>query len=1027
MVLELPPNIDAEVQSAHLSVIDLIQVDFGNGLERRWSTVRVPREFSPDLTGNYEARLVSISDRKWTLGADDDSINLTLGNADSDISNFVRSYGIDVFEGAKVRHHRLFPGIRETYLDYWVGRGAGIQFENKVASWDVRFGLAALSQRALRRYQRNCPHIFAGGAGSDCPYNPEVGFGIPRIVIFGTATVGTANDMLVDTVIDAEGNEAFEVAAPGMLVYNRAANCVSRILSVVSNSELRLSPPVPGAGTNSVGRWRNGDKYIVGYAFTSCDKTVGACDARGMFGTNRNNTAGLMDGRKYFGGSSGVANVSFRGRSPKDGSRFTRSTLGNRSFDGEPIPVIFGITRIYGRESIETANAGSFQHGFFILCEGQILDIDYPIVNARSPDNSEDGDLAQAMRETRINSRAAAIATRDSFIKFGTWSPNGVDDNRVDLFSTDRARDIAQHVRQLHGRRASFGVRYREVIDAYNWADAGNVVRVNNPHLFVDGSGGGLSLHGLAAARIRIDTDEDDYDGALRGDFTVYGLLVPLPDDMPNNTEDGGRYNLPRNVAGVIPRKYTPFPNPIQVAYAFLRNRRWGAGISDESIHIPSILRESAYCEGVLAGSLSTSTALQGGVDYIPGKDAGTYGTEYFFTDSMRTTNVDSALDLGAFAQALANRKITFNSYRVGELFSAIILSATYIANPFIEEVDETAGLISDSSSGTINLNHGFLFRLNQEVPDVGARFEIDVGTGTFSGTKRFKANGALTDDVSVIEMFQSILDNCHGIFRSNGGRIEVMIKKELSDPQIDNIISNHLFTDRGRNRNILYNGETSSIKVWRQNIEDIINEYSVEFLDATREYRVSRLVIFDENAQIRAATKLGEHGDRTVLTESAQLILTSQLEQAKRLLTLRIREIIVQNLFCSFSTSLKNGMRVQPGDIIAIDSNDIVGLFNTQILIDDVSFGDSFLFRIMEKRESDAYQIDLTCQLHVNSLYSDIVRDYGDLFSIIQTASPKIGAASRVIPHEPIETTFVDQYKLTQSQIRVKVTYPTP
>ena len=1027
MPLTLPPNIDAEVQAAHLSVIDLIQVDFGNGLERRWSTVHIARDYSENLTGNYEARLVSIGERRWTLSADDDSVNLTLGNADNAISDFVRSYGIDIFEGAKVRHHRLFPGIRETFLDYWVGRGTGIQFENKIASWDVRFGLAALRQRALRRYQRNCPHIFAGGTDSDCPYSLDDGFGIPQPVVFGTAAVGTT----IDTLIGGN-NDAFDLVVPGMFVYNRSVNCVSRILRVVSGSELSLNPPVVGAGTGAVGGWSSGDKYFIGYAFTSCDKTVGACDARGMFGTNRNNPAGLMDGRKYFGGSSGVANISFRGRSPKDGSRFTRSTLGNRSFDGEPIPVIFGITRIYGRESIEHANAGRFQHGFFILCEGEILDIDFPKVNNRNPDDNSEGDLAQAMRERGVSSRAAAVASRDSFIKFGTWDPSGVDDDRVNSVAPSLSRDLARHVRELYGRRASFGVKYREILDAYNWTDSNNIIKVNNPYLFVDASGGGLSLHGLAAARIRIDTDEDD-SSILTGDFTIYGLLVPLPDTMPDNTEDRGRFNLPRELTDVVPRKYTAYPNPIQAAYAFLRNRRWGAGISDASIDIPSILRESAYCEAVLHGTpLSTSTMLRGRVEYLPGElpPGSRYTEKYFFSSSMRTANTNSALDLQKFAHSLEYRKITFNSHTAGEAYSAIIQAAVYVSNPFKSAIDQDAntitgaGLIEEDVSTEV-LDHGFLFRLNAVPPKVGTSFTIDVGTGTFGGIKRFKANGALVDDVSAIEMFQSILDNCHGIFRSNAGRIEVIIKKELSDSQIDDIISNHLFTDRGQNRNIISEGAISSIKVWRKNVEDTSNEYSVEFLDSRRGHRVSRLVISDENAQTRAATKLGEHGDRRIIKESAQLILTSNLEQAKRLLTLRLREIIVQNLFCSFSTSLKNGMRVQPGDIIAIDSNEIVGLFNTQILVEDVSFGDSFLFRVLEKGESDAYVINFTCQLHVNSLYSDVVRDEGDIFSIIHTASPKVGIATRVIPLAPIETTFVDPYGLTKSQIRVKVTYP--
>ena len=147
------------------------------------------------------------------------------------------------------------------------------------------------------------------------------------------------------------------------------------------------------------------------------------------------------------------------------------------------------------------------------------------------------------------------------------------------------------------------------------------------------------------------------------------------------------------------------------------------------------------------------------------------------------------------------------------------------------------------------------------------------------------------------------------------------------------------------------------------------------------RTYHKSRVVVYDDRAQVRAAAKLDELGDRKKITEVLQLSLTSGLDQAKRILALKAREAIIQNLFCSFSTSLKNGMRVQPGDIISIDSNTIVGLFNTQLLLSDVSYGDSFLFRVLEKGETDAYVINFMCQLHVNGIYTDVVRDFGDLF----------------------------------------------
>ena len=63
---------------------------------------------------------------------------------------------------------------------------------------------------------------------------------------------------------------------------------------------------------------------------------------------------------------------------------------------------------------------------------------------------------------------------------------------------------------------------------------------------------------------------------------------------------------------------------------------------------------------------------------------------------------------------------------------------------------------------------------------------------------------------------------------------MEVIIKKALSSTEIDTVIRDHMFTDRGSKRNIIYKEDgTSTLKVWRESIEDVINEYAVEFLDA--------------------------------------------------------------------------------------------------------------------------------------------------------------------------------------------------
>ena len=219
---------------------------------------------------------------------------------------------------------------------------------------------------------------------------------------------------------------------------------------------------------------------------------------------------------------------------------------------------------------------------------------------------------------------------------------------------------------------------------------------------------------------------------------------------------------------------------------------------------------------------------------------------------------------------------MTFSPRSSGEVYKAYIQSAVFYEE--ICDVDD----VEDDDCPDVGRLSGYLITLDRKAPNPGTAFTIS------KANKRYKANGSLTDDTTAVEMFQSILDNCHGIFRMNAAQIEVIIKKALSDSEIDTIINEHLFTDRGTKRNIIYNeAGKSTIRVWRENTEDVVNGYSVEFPDDSRDYHTSVVTVYDDTAQTRAATKLSEHGDRRKLTESAQLILTSNIDQATRILAL--------------------------------------------------------------------------------------------------------------------------------------------
>jgi len=520
MPLTFSSEIEDEVEAAETGVVDLIEVDLGLGFKKFWSTTNVAIDWVVTEFGQpFEARLISIGDRKWNLGLDDDTLNLKIGNADGVVSRIAKEFGIDIFEGAKVRHHRLFTSIKEIYKDYWVGEGLPMQWSEDECSWDISFGIASFKQKFGRKIEFSCPHVFAGGPSSDCPYDLEKGKGVPEQKIVGTAGSGTTN---IRVVVDAGGLDA---ASVGWFVYNRTNNAYYRITNLVDDNNLDVVFVIVGeGGANSL---NENDTMFIGPPRTSCAKTPEECQEREMYGKYRGNANGSGDRRRYYGGAAAASFVRFTGRLPNPGERFghgsadrfSRTSFGNDSLEGSTIPVVFGRYVLRDVPSIFVAPAGRFQHGYFILCEGEIFDFNVIEVNGFSVDNAA----------PQLNTLIAKLQ-HDPYIKWGTWIPDGVEDGRVGVSS-----DIAKQVRGAIGRRIARGVKTESDLDTYGEIEGSN--RIGNPYLFSHGAGDGVSPHGLATARIRIDSQEDTQT-VLTGDFAVTGLITPLATGMSRNNLD---------------------------------------------------------------------------------------------------------------------------------------------------------------------------------------------------------------------------------------------------------------------------------------------------------------------------------------------------------------------------------------------------------------------------------------------------------------------------------------------------------
>ena len=996
----ITPNIESEVESASLSVIDLVEVDLGLGYKRRWSNRQVDFSWvSGQLDGDYEARILNISERRWSLGPDDDSVTLLIGNADGAISRMSQEFGIDIFEGAKVRLHRLFPAIKEVYKDYWVGTGEPIVISEGAVEWVITFGISRLKRKFGRQYSEfNCPHVFAGGPSSDCPYSLDIGIGEPEKKIVAIAAAGTSNSRIVVS------NDTFQASmiGTGWYVFSRNSNAYAKVDTVDSQTQLSISFLANGEGGRS---FRAGDTLIIGPPLLDCTgKNPASCKERGMFGKHGGNPTGSGSKRRYYGGDTESARVRFSGRipsgrgNPKAGDRFTRTALGNDSISGTVVPVIFGFYRIRDVPSTYHAPAGDFQHGLFILCEGEIVDFNALDVNGFPPDYNVPEDL-DSLNE---------IIRNDAYIKWGTWEPGGIDDSSATNIN------MAKQVRQAIGRRKSVAIRSgSKIIDTYGNGVDSEGVECGNPYLFNTGAGDGTSQHGLAVARIRIETQQD-IQTALTGSFDIFGLLVPLPQGMANNERDRDTYNL--TVDGTTLR-YTANPNPIQVAYALLTNERWGAGLPSSSIDIDGTIRESNYCEERI-GDVDSAYIDVVATVYNPASHLqGTAQNPVIFLEDVRDPT-----------NSLIGRTITFNKGSPGAS------QAIIIANVFHEvfQEDEVNQITMMPVSTNPGEREGNIIQLDRPLPPNVMTTHVNDPrpTGEILGgyfTKRFEANGSLADRVPIPDMLQTVLDNCNGTYRTNGDKLEFIIRKELSPTEIDTIIRGGIFTDRGAIRNIIRasNGGESTMQVWRDLDTDIGNFFSVTFRDRNRSFQESIVTVTNDAAQKRAAKLFGDEEGREKIEDQLDLILTTSKGQAARLLALRARELYIQNMYCSFETSLKRGMKTQPGDIIAVDSERISGLFNILPASQSASVGNAFLFRVLEKVETGTFTIKLTCKVHINSIYSDHATDFVQFFGPTVAQREKGVLPAQFTPLPATETVVVHPDGSPRSIITVGVTYP--
>lgn len=1005
MPISFSATIEAEINAVETAVIDLFVVDFGHGIFQFLSRHKVPVDYYPTTDfangttlvqpSEFKPKIISVGDRTWQLDHDDSSLSLEIA-IDDDINKFMVQYGVRIFEGARVTMYRLLPNIKETYK-MWQGIGLAPRFRQTSFTWDIQFGLGNFRRKFGRKIQLTCPHIFANGPSSDCPYAPENALGRPDLTkgIRFTAQASTSNALVVML-----GDQTATVST-GWICFTPAKNVfapVTKVALVGGNTHLTIRSVKAGEGGTAT--FASGDVVWVAPRHIDCPKLPPSCKDRGMFGPHDEDQTGVGDKRSYFGGTTSAPAIEFDIKLGVHTDTFTRTPTANQSLAGKIIPVIVGDFFVKQSPSLVVGAAGQFQHGFFILSEGQCVQLIAPKVNEHPPDNVDENISAD------VN-----LASEGSLHQWGFVRPSGFEDARATTIN------LAKAVRRAVGQRASFAPEFNRELNAYGFGATldHRDRKVGNPYLFKTEWGDGISLSGICGARVRIETNQD-LTSNLQIEGLVTGILCPLPSNFTKSLQSFGQANNAYDLVVSGTRLRYEFRPPTALfAYAMCIDPRWGIRLSEDQLDLASIKTAIEYHNGDVANPQADLTEYTGTVTFGPGDLTSSRLNNWFVTQSIDTEMVDNALQ---------DQVVQFTT--AGKQFATPISRHATVAPQ--KQILETELGIRIPSTVTLDATKlATVVYLRSEFPSGknpvnGNAFTILAARNS----KRWMANGKLEEDEPVGKLLAEILDESATNYRmSSDGKIEFILRKALTASELDNIVSKHLFTDHGTKRNILRDQNGTTVSWHYKSSREIPNSFSYRFLNKSDNWRATRLTVYSEEAQRRTASLDGNEGDVQVLDDEMELRLTNELGQAARRLALRIREEVFQNLFIDFKTSLKNAAAILPGDIIAVDSVALQTLL-TNIDSDVKHVSGALFFRVLKKQENSDFVIQLSCQLHVNGIYDDGVKSFGELFVIKDSTKPRSGIPS----HVKIESLTEELERATDGTIRdfvkIKITYPT-
>ena len=1027
MAYDLDPSLEDEINAAEVAVVDVLEVDFGDGVVKYWSTHHVdPMWFtSLELAGlqplEFTPIIMSMGDISWELGPTDSSLAMTLSDIpDSDgelgeLSQLTLERGIDIFSGAHIRAYRLFPNVRQGFM-LWSGYGRAPKWFPNHITWDVNFLPNSLMQGIGRSYQFTCSHLYA--EGGDCSYNLSRGRGLPDDNVGMKLTAGSGTSRVV---LKGSGFSGLGVDMTWFAV-DRTSNTYARVVAYIDDTTINIQ--VVATGQDGTGSLSSGDVIILGPPVTSCGKTVADCKKNGRFGAHDGDFVGVGDKRREFGGNPEASRVEYKGHIPSErgrfgmtlGAGFTRIPQANLSLHGTMLPIVFGFYRLKDISSLHWAPAGRFQHGMFYVCEAQVFDIRNPLINRIGPDT---GGVDR--------NNLYDVVPDDAYVKWGTWFPGGIEDWR--LVKEEATVDHIRRIRRGVGLRTGVYVRAGNLLlDSYGIGigndSEGDSHPCGSPYLFNSANGDGTSGHGIAAVRVRVDTDDDNV-SVLSGSFDISAMLCELPQGIdPDLLIDPYSFDLTAE-GTTIP--YTRYPCIAGAVYNLFRDPRWGGGLSEERFLLSSVKSAIEYNYFPVSDSEGNTAIVTGNIHSTPWTSSIPQGAR---------NNWVISLSVVAGQNAFHGRLLRIRDTDDNIIFSARIESSQSIGTEVSEEEQEylsgITGATYNNFEGTFDTAQGTIFFIDQEFPEgipqtttsSGQYLEISP-PAAFS---RWIANGALVESEPVGEVCADLLEEGAMNYRmSTLGKIEFLVRRQMTESELDDVVADRLFTDRGDNRNIVRDDTTgeTSLNIWQKDERELANEYNVEFADIRRNFQSTRVSVFSEEAQRKAAILFGEAGGRRKIKKTVQLRLTTSVGQAARRLALMIREDFIANLYCEFKASLKTASMVQPGDLIALDSDRFKKFKPTSDAYVAHPATGAFFFRVLKKKQSSPYVFSFECQLHLNDIYDDGTRMFGDFFVTEPTNVERDIPPLPVVPSTPTESHELNSSGGLDSFINIEITYP--